>query len=43
MNAFRRPAGLNGAPGGLGTCVPLDPVDQACFLNSSTSTRVFSL
>jgi hypothetical protein len=27
----------------VGKCVPLDPVDQACFLNSSTSTRVFSL
>jgi hypothetical protein len=23
--------------------VPLDPIDQACFLNSSTRTRVFSL
>jgi hypothetical protein len=24
----------------LGKCVPLDPVDQACFLNSSSSTRL---
>jgi hypothetical protein len=30
-------------PGVIAVGVPLDPIDQACFLNSSTRTRVFSL